>query len=114
MKFVHPVNESVKKLLEVAAQEDVDINVVPTFPDKARKTLSCIVQATDTDRFGIISVNVEGVDGDVNHFVFNGKLYDYCRAEGFTKEQMVSDSSFDGKVLNRRDRDDFINFIVNG
>ena len=80
MKFVHPVNDSVKKLLEVAAQEDVDINVVPTFPDKARKTLSCIVQATDTERIGIISVKGESVDGDVSHFVFNGKLYDYCRA----------------------------------
>ncbi len=97
MKFVKPVQDIVDKI----QSSSHGIEVVPTFVDDPRETLSCIVHELGTQKYGLISVNVESYDDhdSANCFMFNGKLYDYCRAEGFTQNQMISDESFENKVL---------------
>jgi hypothetical protein len=104
MKYVKPVQNIIDTILETAS----GIDIVPTFVDGPKSVLSCIVHELGTEKYGLVSVNVDGYDNDVNCFVFNGKLYDYCRAEGFSQEQMISDQSFENKVLTAMPVDDFV------
>jgi hypothetical protein len=110
MKYVKPVQKIIDMVLETAH----NIEIVPTFTDKQRNTLSCIVHELGTEKYGLVSVNVDGCEDDVNCFVFNGKLYDYCRAEGFSQEQMISDQSFENKVLTSISIDDFVKTFTEG
>ena len=110
MKFVKPVQDIIKEILDTAH----GVEIVPTFPDDPRETLSCIVHELGTQKYGLVSGNVEGhIDNDVNCFIFNGKLYDYCKAEGFTQTQMVSDKSFENKVMTLIKPDKFIKMFTN-
>ena len=110
MKYVKPVQTIVDSILD---ESSGGVEIVPTFNDY-RDTLSCIVHQLGTDRFGLVSVNVDGVKGDVNCFKFNGKLYDYCKAEGFSKQQMVEDQSFENRVLTPVSADKFIEMFTTG
>jgi len=110
MKYVKPVQSIVDIILE---KSPYDIEVVTTFED-SRETLSCIVHRLGTDKFGLLSVNVDGLSDDINCFSFNGKLYDYCRAEGFSKQQMVEDESFENRVLTTVSADEFIKMFTSG
>jgi len=109
MKYVKPVQDIVDTILD----RTDGIEVVPTFKDY-RESLSCIVHQIGTDSFGLLSVNVDGYDDDLNCFIFNGKLYDYCRAEGFSKQQMVQDQSFENRVLTAVPVDQFIKMFIDG
>ena len=112
MKFVKPVQDIVDNILG----NSHGIEVVPTFIDDPRETLSCIVHELGTQKYGLVSVNVENFEGDkndVNCFIFNGKMYDYCKAEGFTQDQMVKDKSFENKVMTSISVNKFIGTFTN-
>lgn len=108
MKYIKPVQDIVDTILS----EAIGIEIVPTFPEEPKKSMSCIVHMLGTEKFGLIGINIEGIGDDVNCFIFNGKLYDYCRAEGFTQSQMVEDESFENKVLKRTSTDKFIEYFT--
>ena len=119
-KFVKPINDALIELQVLAENINMMIDIVPTFENSPKETLSCIVHAANRDRFGIMSINVDGApelkeeDSDeINYFVFNGKLYDYCKQEGFSKDQMINDESFENKVIIRKTKNDFFDFILN-
>jgi hypothetical protein len=110
MKYVKPVQSIVDKIIN----NTHGVEVVPTFGDGPRATLSCIVHKLGTEMYGLVSVNVDGYNDDVNCFEFNGKLYDYCKAEGFSQNQMISDESFENKVLTLLSVDEFVNKFTKG
>tara|TARA_R110000751_G_scaffold167000_2_gene272841 strand:+ start:300 stop:659 length:360 start_codon:yes stop_codon:yes gene_type:complete len=103
MKYVKPVQD----IIDTVLGRSPDIEIVTTFKDY-REALSCIIHRPGTDKFGLLSVNVDGSDDDISCFVFNGKLYDYCKAEGFSKQQMVEDQSFENRVLTTVSVDEFL------
>ena len=98
MKYVKPVQDIIDTVLD----RSPDIEIVTTFKDY-REALSCIIHRPGTDKFGLLSVNVDGSNDDISCFVFNGKLYDYCKAEGF-----------ENRVLTAVSVDEFIEMFEDG
>jgi len=62
-----------------------DIGIQSAFDDE-REYMAAVVHNIQTDVFGLIACDVaEYADEPVSCFKFNGKLYDYYKAEGFEK-----------------------------
>tara|TARA_R110000765_G_scaffold187749_1_gene293260 strand:- start:114 stop:467 length:354 start_codon:yes stop_codon:yes gene_type:complete len=114
MIYIPIIQEAIDEVKASAELKGCDVLVVPAFPSSGIHT-SCIMQLEGSDTFGIIGVNVEGHSTDdepMCYFTFNGKLYDYCKAEGFTRDQMVEDISFENKILIRQTRENFADCIL--
>ena len=99
-------------LLSKANSSNTELQIVPTFDEcDSRCADSVIVQNIETNSFGIVCVNVsEYEDEPICFFMFNGKLFDYCRSEGFDKSSMLT--SFPDKVLKKVSMDAFISFVL--
>jgi len=114
MAFVKIIENFIEEVREAVEDSGDTLIVSETFEDDVREPLSCILHVEGTDRFGVVSVNVEAeTDGEeVNCFIFNGRLYDYCRMEGFTRTQMIEDATFEDKVITRKTKQQFIDAIA--
>ena len=114
MPYVDIIQNLIDEITTLAEDHGEVLNVADTFEDK-RSNLSCIIAVEGTERFGVVGINVEeysSTDHPLCFFIFNGKLYDYCKAEGFSRNQMVEDESFENKVLVPKTREEFIDFII--
>ena len=93
-----------------ANEHDVELTFDETFDDE-RSNMSFIINNMQTNDFGIISTDVrEFPDDPVCFFIFNDKMYVYCKAEGFNRKQMLE--SFDNEVLKKVSQPAFFSFIL--
>ena len=114
MVYVPIIQEAIDEVRAAAVLKECDVLIVPTFESEGEHT-SCIIQLEGSDTFGIIGINVEGHSTDdepMCYFTFNGDLYEYCKAEGFTRDQMLEDISFENKILIRQTRENFVDCIL--
>ena len=114
MPYVPIIQKAIDDVEAAAKLNGCDILIMPAFETDNVHT-SCIIHLEGSDTFGIIGINVDGHSTDdepMCYFTFNGKLYEYCKAEGFTRDQMVEDASFENKILIRQPREDFVNYIL--
>ena len=99
IKYNIRIENVLDKFIPIAIENELDIEIEPTFTDNGRQECSCIMRRVTDNRFGIISVNVqEYPDDSIVYFVFNPKLYEYAKAEGFDRDAMVCDLSVFKKV----------------
>ena len=93
--------ENVELIIEDIFTEDED-------PGKSR---AVIIQNMESNCIGLMAANLkEYPDEHIVFLEFNSKLYEYCKTEGFTREQMLS--SFDKKVLKLRTLPEFTDFLL--
>lgn len=98
-------------LLRRADKYQVDLEFENTFDDDIHGKSSVIVRNADVDKFGIIAVNVENYEDEpIVFFMFNSKLYQYCKMEGFDLKQMLS--GFGNKVFEKVDVKKFFEFML--
>ena len=77
-------------LLMLADQHNIELTVENTFDKPETESLSCITHNPGNNQFGIISTNVEEyIDEPVCFFLFDSKLYTYCKMEGFDTANML-------------------------
>jgi hypothetical protein len=87
-------------LMHRADEENIDLTVESTFDDDHVKDLSCMIHNGHTNKFGIISANVkEYPDDPICFFLFDSKLYEYCKMEGFDTSNMLA--GFENKVFQK-------------
>lgn len=112
MRIDPRIETLVDALLAKANKTDMEVTVDNTFDDD-RKAMSVLIHNMSTNSLGIIATDVdEFEDTDpVIFLIFNGKLYDYCKAEGFNRESMVT--NFKNQVLKKVGQRQFFNFILN-
>tara|TARA_R110002050_G_scaffold68910_4_gene149300 strand:- start:659 stop:994 length:336 start_codon:yes stop_codon:yes gene_type:complete len=98
-------------LLSQANYNNVELIVEQAFGDDTKQfNNTVIIQNKETGKFGIIATHVkEFPDDDICFFEFNERMYKYCKAEGFEREDMMK--SFDGRILVKLCRNDFFEFI---
>ena len=113
-EFDKRVETVIDALLHKANEYDIELTVESTFDDHDdASSLSALVHNPELNKFAIMAVNVQEYPDDVITFMtFNNKLYEYCRMEGFEKDQMLK--GFDNKVFRRVDIKQFFNFILYG
>ena len=109
------VDKRIECVLDVlqhkANKYSIGLEVEHTFDDEINSKSSVIVRNPDNDTFGIIAVNVENfLDEPVCFFMFNHKLYQYCKMEGFELPDMLS--GFDNKVFEKTDIKSFFEFML--
>ena len=98
-------------LMHRADKENVDLTVENTFDEGHVKDLSCMIHNNTTNRFGIISTNVvEYPDDPVCFFLFDSKLYEYCKMEGFDTSNMLT--GFENKVFQKVDVKEFFSIML--
>ena len=98
-------------LLYRAVKCEVNLEVESTFDDDIYGKSSVIIRNSDTDKFGIIAVDVENYEDEpIVFFMFNSKLYRYCKMEGFELPDMLS--GFENKVFEKTDIKSFFEFIL--
>tara|TARA_B100001123_G_scaffold371402_1_gene434582 strand:+ start:1597 stop:1959 length:363 start_codon:yes stop_codon:yes gene_type:complete len=101
----------VDALLAGANKHNKELIVENAFDDDARKNDSVIVQNIETNQFGIIATDVvEYEDDPVVFLIFNGKLFNYCKAEGFKRSEMME--AFDDQVLKKVAPTEFYDIIL--
>ena len=94
-------------LLSQANYNNIEIIVDYPFGDD-NKTI--IVQNCETGKFGIVATNVREYPNDeICFFEFNDRMYKYCKAEGFERQEMMK--SFDKNILVKVDKKGFFNYI---
>jgi len=104
------VQTVVDGILSRANDQDIDVICEPVFDDH-RKSLAAFVHNTDTGRFGMVAIGIEDREPDeLCLFTFWPKMYEYAKAEGFTKEQC--NDIFRDKILKQTDIDEFTEFIL--
>ena len=98
-------------LLRRAYKCQVDIEFENTFDDDIHGKSSVIIRNGDIDRFGIIAVDVENfLDEPICFFLFNSKLYRYCKMEGFDTSNMLA--GFENKVFQKVDIKKFFSTML--
>jgi len=109
------VDKRIECVLDVlqhrANKLSIELEVEHTFDDELNNKSSVIVRNSSNDKFGIIAVNVENfLDEPICFFMFNHKLYKYCKMEGFELPDMLS--GFKNKVFEKTDIKPFFEFIL--
>ena len=100
----------VDALLAGANRHNRELIIDNAFDDE-RKNDSVIVQNLETNQFGIIATDVIDYKEDpVVFLIFNGKLFNYCKAEGFKREEMME--AFDDQVLKKVAPTEFYDIIL--
>jgi|10_taG_2_1085330.scaffolds.fasta_scaffold183016_2 hypothetical protein len=103
------IENVLKDLIPTVIENDIDIDIQPTFEEADKQELSCMMHRADLNRFGIISVLVEEYpDDDIVFFTFNPKLYKYAKMEGFDHVQMFEDLS----VFKKVSKDEYFDHIL--
>ena len=109
IKYDIQIENVLDEFIPIAIENELDIEIEPTFTDTLRRECSCILRRVVDNRFGIISINVEEFPDDpIVYFTFNPKLYRYAKAEGFDHPAMVSDLS----VFKSVTREDFFDHLL--
>ena len=73
-----------------------------------------VVENITSHKFGLIACDVvDYPDEPLCLFTFNGKLYEYCKMEGFSQKDMTDKDGFAGKVLKKVTLKEFFNYILN-
>ena len=102
IKYDIQIENVLDDFIPIAIENELDIEIEPTFTDTSRRECSCIMRRAMDNRFGIISVYVkEFPDDDIVYFIFNPKLYEYAKAEGFEYPAMVDNLSVFKKVTRK-------------
>ena len=104
--------ENILQEIEVRANsEDADVSIEDAFAgDMYREGVAVIVQNNDTNTIGVLTTHVEEFPDDpICCFGFNGQLYEYAKAEGFSRDNVYS--AFPDQVFKKIDEQDFVNFI---
>ena len=97
-------------LLTMANETDSEIVVEPAYEGKAGR-LAVIVQNIQENKFGIIGTNIEEFPDDpLCLFLFNDKLYNYGKMEGFERDDILR--AFDG-VLKKVSPGEFFKGLLN-
>ena len=111
MKFHPRLSLVIDRIVSKALEKDFDIEVEPAFND-ARGYGSCIIHNIDTNKFGMISMNVkEYPDEAIVYFSFNDELYTYAKMEGFdTTEDIMK--GFDNQVFVKEVYKDFVKYLL--
>ena len=101
-------------LLAKADKLNIELVVDDPFEDVPHKEgTSAIVHNLTSNEFGLMATNIEEVtDGPVIFFTFNGKLFNYCKMEGFSRSDMIDGPGFKNKVLQQVDMKNFTEFIL--
>tara|TARA_R110002074_G_scaffold9705_5_gene38009 strand:- start:427 stop:777 length:351 start_codon:yes stop_codon:yes gene_type:complete len=87
-----------------------DIAIRSAFDDD-RESMAAVVHNIETDSFGLVACDVaEYADDTVSCFKFNGKLYDYYKAEGFEKSTIAS--NMQGDVFVKMSPSEFCTYIT--
>jgi hypothetical protein len=112
MRLDPRIETIVDALLARANKTDMEVTADNTFDDE-RKSVSVLIHNMSTNSLGIIATDVEEFEDTdpVIFLIFNGKLYDYCKAEGFNRESMVT--NFKNQVLKKVGQRQFFDFILN-
>lgn len=98
-------------LLVLADKHNIELTVENTFDEPETESLSCITHNPDTNQFGIISTNVEEyIHEPVCFFLFDSKLYTYCKMEGFDTANMLD--GFKNKVFMKVTMQEFFNSML--
>lgn len=102
----------VDAVLAKANNANMEVTVNNTFDDD-RESLSVLVHNVDTNNVGIIATEVREYANTepIIFLIFNGKLYDYCKAEGFDRDSMIA--NFEGQVLKKVEQKQFLEHILN-
>lgn len=96
-----------------ADRESVELIIDDVFTedDDPGKSRAVIIQNVETSCIGLMAANLkEYPDEHIVFLEFNTKLYEYCKTEGFTREQMLA--SFEKKVLKLRTLPEFTDFLL--
>jgi len=102
IKYDIQIENVLDDFIPIAIENELDIEIEPTFTDVTRQESSCIMRRVVDNRFGIISINVEEFpDESIVYFTFNPKLYEYAKAEGFDTATMMGDLRVFKKVTQR-------------
>ena len=97
-------------LQKLSNDHNVDIFFDDAFEGTFREGLATVVHNPSNGQFGVIATKVvEWSEEAVCFFVFNGKLFDYAKAEGFDRSQMLT--AFENKVFKKVDPNQFADFI---
>ena len=92
MKLDLRLETIVDLILHKANKADCEIYIEPAFDDPELEQGSIIVHNVETNAFGLVACDVkEYPDDPVCCFKFNGKLYNYYKAEGFERNNIVED-----------------------
>ena len=99
-------------ILAKANKEGIELYIEPMYGEDENKDQSvAFVQNMESERFGIICTNLEGFNPDDLHFMtFNPKMYQYAKAEGFSKEQCYE--AFSKNILKSVELSNFVEFIL--
>tara|TARA_R110002020_G_scaffold115149_2_gene264842 strand:+ start:513 stop:863 length:351 start_codon:yes stop_codon:yes gene_type:complete len=111
MKIDPRIEIFVDSLQHQANESNTDITVEGAFND-ARGEQSVMVHNLDNNGIGIIATEVTEYKEteQVIFLIFNGKLYDYCKAEGFSRDGMLN--GFQDQIMKKVDREEFFDFIL--
>lgn len=71
-----------------------------------------IIHNLNNNNFGMVGTKIEDYHDPVSFFIFNGKLYDYCKKEGFDRNAMLEGDGFKDKILKPVDMEEFFNFMI--
>ena len=111
MKLDPRIEIFVDSILHQANESNTDITIESTFED-ARREQSVMLHNVDNNGIGIIATEVTDYKDTepVIFLIFNGKLYDYCKAEGFSRDGMLN--GFENQIMKKVDREEFFDFIL--
>lgn len=100
-------------ILNKANKHNVEIIVEHVYEDEDNPIYGCaaFIQNVLSERFGILTLNLEDHDPDkVQFLTFCPKMYQYGKAEGFTKDE--SFKVFGNKILKNVELSEFVKFIL--
>ena len=109
---MHPKIETLLDIIRYKADKvGCDIAIQSAFDDKEREEKAAVVHNVQTDEFGLVACDVaEYIDEPVTCFKFNGKLYDYYKAEGFEKSTIAE--NMQGDVFIKMSLSEFCAYIT--
>ena len=98
-----------------ADKANIDIIIQPVFEedelDYDHNKSSAFVQNMESGRFGVVSDHIEDRNPDtVCTFTFHPKMYEYGKAEGFSKSECFK--AFPDNILKENTLKEFIEFIL--
>tara|TARA_Y100000310_G_scaffold345698_1_gene468464 strand:+ start:874 stop:1230 length:357 start_codon:yes stop_codon:yes gene_type:complete len=111
-KFDIRIETVLDGIMAKANQTGIELICESMYNDgEPRSENAVFVQNAQTERFGLICLNLENKDPDEMQFLtFDPKLYQYSKSEGFTKEEGFQ--AFGTKILKNVSLKEFLKFIT--
>ena len=113
MSFNNKIESIIDGLKSRADSDGIELLIDDPFDgDPSKEGLAAIIHNINSNQFGLVATDIEEIKEPISFFLFNGKLFDYCKMEGFSREDMVQGPGFKNKVLRPVDMKEFVKFML--